>query len=185
MLVWNTSQIPEIIVREARKNKYLGEHFNILDRLVTSISKPFLHGVFKVKKLISAPLNPMDSFFLARGLRTLDVQMQRHVDNVMAVECMMEDHTMVVEVYYPGLDSQPDRYMSKSTFQPGRDFKEDREYMPQTYGEVDESNVFTRVPSPAQRLVVVLARDHNGYHPPVGLGHVFAILLEIPAGLER
>ena len=56
---------------------------------------------------------------------------------------------------------------------------------PQRYGNVDDSNVFTRVPIPNQRLVVLLACDHKGYHPPVGLGHVFAILLAIPVGLER
>ena len=113
MVVWNTSQRPEIIGREAINNKYLGGHSDILAVSVNSISEPFLHRMSKVQKLIAAALNTMDSFFLARGFRTLDVQMQRHGDNVMAVECMMEDHTMVVEVYYPGLDSQPDRDMSK------------------------------------------------------------------------
>ena len=43
---------------------------------------------------------------------------------------------MVVEVYYPGLDSRPDRYMSDSMLQSGRDYEEDREYMSQTYGGV-------------------------------------------------
>ena len=51
----------------------------------------------------------MDSFLLARGLRTLDVRMQRHGENVMAVARMLEDNTMVAEVYYPGLESHPDR----------------------------------------------------------------------------
>ena len=53
---------------------------------------------------------------------------------------------------------------------------------PQRYGEVDDSKVFTRVPSSTQRLVIVLACDHEIYHPPIGLGHVFAILLAIPSG---
>ena len=47
---------------------------------------------------------------------------------------MLEDHTMVVEVYYPGLDSHPDRDMAESTFISGRNYEEDREYMSQTYG---------------------------------------------------
>ena len=61
-------------------------------------SDPFLHGVSKVQKLIAAPLNPMDSFLLARGLRTLDVRMQMNGENVMYVACMLEDNPMVAEV---------------------------------------------------------------------------------------
>ena len=75
----------------------------------------------------------MDSFLLARGLRTLDVRMQRHGENVMAVARMLEDNNMVAEVYYPGLESHPDRYMADSTFRSGRDCEEDRKYMYQTY----------------------------------------------------
>ena len=44
---------------------------------------------------------------------------------------------MVSKLYYPGLDSHPDRDMAKSTLRSGRDCKEDREYMYQTYGGGD------------------------------------------------
>ena len=74
-VVWNASQRLEIIGREARKTKYLGGNSDILTGLVTLTSDPFLHGVSKVKTLIAAPLNLMDSFLLSRGLHTLDVQM--------------------------------------------------------------------------------------------------------------
>ena len=89
--------------------------------------------VTKVHNLIAAPLNPMDSFLLARGLHTLDVQMQRNGENAMAMARMLEDHPMVAEVYYPGLDSHLDRDMADSTFRSGRDCEEDHEYMLQTY----------------------------------------------------
>ena len=94
-VVWNTSQRPKIIGREARKTKYLGGHSDILAGLVTSISEPFLHRVSKVQKLIAAPLNPMDSFLLARGLCTLNVQMQRRRENVMDMALMLDYNTMV------------------------------------------------------------------------------------------
>ena len=77
-VVWNTSQRPEIIGREARTTKYMGGHSDILAGLVTLVLEPFLHGVSKVQKLIAAPPNPMNSFLLARGLLALDMQMQRH-----------------------------------------------------------------------------------------------------------
>ena len=75
----------------------------------------------------------MYSFLLDRVLHTLDVRMQRHRENAIAVERMLEDHSMVAEVYYPRLDSHPDRYMAESTFQFGRNCEEDRKYMSQTH----------------------------------------------------
>jgi cystathionine beta-lyase/cystathionine gamma-synthase len=65
--------------------KYLGGHSDILAGSVTSRSEPFLHGCAKVQKIITVPLNPMDSFLLARGIRTLDVRMQRHGENAIKV----------------------------------------------------------------------------------------------------
>ena len=76
----------------------MGGHSDILAGSVTSRSEPFLHGVYKVQKLISTSLNPIDSFLVARGLCTLDVQMQRHRENMMVVARMLEDHPMVAEV---------------------------------------------------------------------------------------
>ena len=69
-MVWNTSQRPEIIGREARETKYLVGHYDIPAGLVTSISETFLNGVSKVQKLIAPPLDPVYSFLLARGFRT-------------------------------------------------------------------------------------------------------------------
>ena len=133
-VVWNTSQRPEIIGREVRKTKHMGGYTNILDVLVPLRLDSFLHGVSKVQKIVDAPLNPMYSFLLARVLHTLDVRMQRHRENAIAVERMLEDHSMVAEVYYTGLESHPDRYMADLMFQSGRNCEEDREYMYHTHG---------------------------------------------------
>ena len=58
----------------------------------------------------------MDSFLLDRGLHALNMRMQRNGENTMAVARMLEDHPMMAEVYYPGLDSHPDRDMADLTF---------------------------------------------------------------------
>ena len=118
--------------------KFLSGHSDVLAGAVTSRSEPFLHGIAKVQKLIAAPLNPMDSFLLARGLRTLDVRMQRHGENAIKVARMLEEHPMVQSCFYPGLDSHPDRYMADDIFRSGRDEEDkeddDEDAPPQTYG---------------------------------------------------
>ena len=112
--------------------KLLGGHSDILAGNVTSRAEPFLHSCAKVQKLITVPLNPMDSFLLARGLRTLDVRMQRHGENAIKVARMLEEHPAVAETFYSGLESHPDRSMANDIFSSGRD--DDDEDFKQTYG---------------------------------------------------
>jgi cystathionine beta-lyase/cystathionine gamma-synthase len=46
---------------------------------------------------------------------------------------MLDEHPMVAETFYPGLDSHPDRSMADGIFRSGRDSDEDDD-IPQTYG---------------------------------------------------
>ncbi|EED87432.1 predicted protein [Thalassiosira pseudonana CCMP1335] len=119
--------------------KYLGGHSDILAGSVSSNSPEFLHGLAKVQKLITAPLNPMDSYLLMRGIRTLDVRMQRHGENALQVAKMLEDHPLVESTFYPGLESHPDNTggddcLVVQAFRSGRDSPADAAIMPQTYG---------------------------------------------------
>jgi len=123
-----TLSIPGLDVSIHSATKYLGGHSDIIAGSVTSTSDEFMHCLAKVQKLVTAPLNPMDSFLLARGLRTLDVRMLRHGQNAIGVARMLEQHAMVAQVFYPGLDSHPDRAMADDCFNSGH---EDAE---QTYG---------------------------------------------------
>ena len=127
--------IPGVDVSIHSATKYLGGHSDILAGSVTSRSEPFLHAASKVQKIITVPLNPMDSFLLARGMRTLDVRMQRHGQNAMKVAKMLDAHPMVAATYYPGLDSHPDRVMADGIYRSGRDGAEDDDDdIIQTYG---------------------------------------------------
>merc|ERR1712238_61366 len=119
--------IPGIDVSIHSATKYLGGHSDLLAGSVTSRGEPFLHGCAKVQKLITVPLNPMDSFLLARGLRTLDVRMQRHGESALKIARFLERHPMVQSVFYPGLDSHPDRHMADGLFLSGRDDDDDDE----------------------------------------------------------
>lgn len=51
--------------------------------------------------------SPFDAFLTLRGLRTLDVRMERHCKNAMQVATMLEAHPKVTKVLYPGLPSHP------------------------------------------------------------------------------
>ena len=59
----------------------------------------------QVQKIFGAPLAPLESFLLARGLRTLHVRMERHGQNAMKVAQLLDKHPLVEKLFYPGLPS--------------------------------------------------------------------------------
>lgn len=67
----------------------LGEQLKYLHNAVGSIAGPF------------------DSFLVLRGLKTLDVRMQRHCENAMELAKWLKYHKKVAHVYYPGLKNHP------------------------------------------------------------------------------
>ncbi len=56
---------------------------------------------------IGAVAGPFDSFLALRGVKTLDVRMQRHCDSAMRIAEWLEQHDRVARVLYPGLESHP------------------------------------------------------------------------------
>ena len=50
-----------------------------------------------------AVLGPFDSFLLIRGIKTLGVRMDRHVENAEKAAAFLQNHSAVKRVYYPGL----------------------------------------------------------------------------------
>jgi cystathionine beta-lyase/cystathionine gamma-synthase len=53
-------------------------------------------------------LDPRPAYSLGRGLKTLQVRVERHNANAAAVARALERDPRVTRVYYPGLESHPD-----------------------------------------------------------------------------
>ena len=71
----------------------------------------FLHNA------IGAIASPFDSFLALRGLKTLNVRMQRHCENASELACWLEAQPGVRRVYYPGLTSHPQHELAKRQMQ--------------------------------------------------------------------
>ncbi len=56
---------------------------------------------------------PFDSFLTLRGLRTLDVRIQRHAKNADQVVEFLNNHSAVEKVYFPGLSDHPGHEIAK------------------------------------------------------------------------
>ena len=67
----------------------------------------------KTHRLLGGNSNPFDAFLLINGMKTLEVRMERHCKNAMAVAQFLANHPGIDKVHYNGLPSHPDFQVAK------------------------------------------------------------------------
>lgn len=72
-----------------------------------------------VKTTVGAIASPFDAYLALRGMKTLDVRMERHCKNAQQVAEYLESHPKVKEVHYPGLASHPQHELCKKQMRSG------------------------------------------------------------------
>ena len=102
--------------------KYMGGHSDLTAGTVSANDPQLLQNLGKASRLFGGPLAAMDSFLLQRGLKTLDVRMERHARNALHVATFLESHPAVLACHYPGLQSHPDHALAKCQFRQGSGF---------------------------------------------------------------
>lgn len=102
----------DIVVHSA--TKYLNGHGDVIAGFVCG-RKDYIDQVrlFGIKDMTGSVLSPFDAFLIARGLKTLEIRMERHCANAMKVAAFLEDHPAVASVSYPGLKSFPQYDLAK------------------------------------------------------------------------
>ena len=85
--------------------KYINGHGDVIAGFVVG-KADFIAKVrmFGLKDMTGAVMSPFDAFLIARGLKTLDIRMEKHCANAMKVARFLHDHPAVDKVYYPGLE---------------------------------------------------------------------------------
>ena len=86
--------------------KYLGGHNDLLAGVIVG-SERQLEDVRELRGIMGGVNSPHNVYLLLRGLKTLELRMQRHNENGQRVAEFLEDHPRVEKVYYPGLASHP------------------------------------------------------------------------------
>ena len=92
--------------------KYLGGHSDLIAGAVIS-SRELIARIWETHHILGSTLGPFEAWLLLRGLRTLEMRVQRHNANALAVARAMEAHSRVTRVYYPGLESRPGAEIAK------------------------------------------------------------------------
>ena len=102
----------DVVVHSA--TKYLNGHGDVIAGFVVG-KKEFIDQVrlFGVKDMTGAVLSPFDAYLILRGMKTLQIRMDKHSKNALEVAKFLEGHKNVVKVNYPGLESFPQRELAK------------------------------------------------------------------------
>ena len=90
-----------IVVHSATQS--LGGHSDVVAGLVAVDSDELAERIAFIQNSTGGVLGPFDSFLLIRGIKTLGVRMDRHVENAEKAAKFLLDHKAVKKVYYPGL----------------------------------------------------------------------------------
>lgn len=93
--------------------KYLGGHNDLLAGTISG-SAELIDPIRKALGVLGGIIDSHGAWLLLRGLKTLELRMQRHNDNGQALARFLESHPKVRKVWYPGLESHPDHTTAKN-----------------------------------------------------------------------
>lgn len=94
--------------------KYLNGHGDVIGGVLCG-KIDFINRCRDVglKLITGAVLSPFDSFLVARGLKTLDIRMEKHCKNAATIANFLHEHPKVARVNYPGLPDFPGYAVAK------------------------------------------------------------------------
>jgi cystathionine beta-lyase/cystathionine gamma-synthase len=87
--------------------KYLNGHHDVLAGVVAG-SAAYVEEVRRKMMLWGQAPDPMACWLLERGLKTLEVRVERQNESALGIARWAEEHTGIEQVWYPGLPSHPD-----------------------------------------------------------------------------
>lgn len=102
----------DIVVHSA--TKYLNGHGDVIAGFVVG-KQDYIKDVrlLGIKDLTGASLSPFNAFLISRGLKTLEIRMEKHCENAQKVAEFLEKHPAVESVLFPGLPSFPQYEIAK------------------------------------------------------------------------
>ncbi len=86
--------------------KYIGGHSDVVGGAVCTDTATAEELAF-LQNAVGAVPGPFDSWLTLRGLKTLEIRMERHSSNAARIADYLADHPAVSSVAYPGLADHP------------------------------------------------------------------------------
>ncbi|ANC02344.1 cystathionine beta-lyase [Pseudomonas putida] len=117
---WNQQPITlgvDLVMHSA--SKYIGGHSDLTGGVVVAGNHELLARLRKISMAVGAIQGPFDCYLALRGLKTLDVRMERQSANALRVAQYLEQHPQVEQVFYPGLESHPQHALCQRQMRTG------------------------------------------------------------------
>lgn len=86
--------------------KYIGGHADLMLGSVTA-TQPYAERLDKTRRVLGQSVAPDEAWLALRGLRTLEVRLQRHQDSALKVAQWLQAHPRVARVLHPALPDCP------------------------------------------------------------------------------
>ena len=106
----------DVVIHSA--TKCLNGHGDVIAGFVVG-TEAFINEVkmFGLKDMTGATLGPFEAFLIMRGLKTMEIRMERHCENAKKVAEYLVKQEKVERVYYPGLETHPGYEIAKKQMQ--------------------------------------------------------------------
>jgi len=117
---WNQRPIEhgvDLVMHSA--SKYIGGHSDLIGGVVVAADEQLFTRLRSISMAIGAVQGPFDCYLALRGLKTLDVRMERQCRSAVQIAHFLSAHSQVEKVFYPGLENHPQYALCKSQMRTG------------------------------------------------------------------
>jgi cystathionine gamma-synthase len=94
-------------------SKFLGGHADALGGIVCG-NDALIRRIFRYREITGAALDPFAAYLILRGLKTLEIRIERQNASALKIARFLHGHGAVSGVYYPGLESHPQHEIAKA-----------------------------------------------------------------------
>jgi len=88
-------------------SKYLGGHSDLIGGALVCATEELGKQLLDIREMYGGIMGPQEAWLVMRGIRTLDVRLERHQKTALSVAKYLEKHPRINKVNYPGLESHP------------------------------------------------------------------------------
>ncbi len=106
------SQGADIVVHST--TKYINGHSDVVGGAVVAKTSALLEELAWWANCVGSTASPWDCNQTMRGLRTLHARLRCHEENTQAIVRVLDAHSAVCRVHYPGLSTHPDHHLARA-----------------------------------------------------------------------
>ena len=192
----------DLVIHSA--TKFLGGHADALGGVVVG-SRQLIERIFHYREINGATLHPMAAYLLIRGMKTLELRVERQGRSAQRIAEYLVAHSKVEAVNYPGLASHPQHDIARRqmrgfggmlSFSLGEDLDIVRKFLPRlqlAHAAANLGSVETIVGPPATTSHVEVPADERArlgipeglIRYSTGIEDVDDLLADLDAALEE